>query len=204
MADAAAKPKKKRHEDADGGQLTWRQQEFLRHFATGITATEAARRAGYAERSARSTTFDLLRHPVIKRELEAIRAKLREQLLWEAADAFEEMGRVMDAAEANGQYNAAVNASLHRARICGLIQDKQKIDVTMTTVDLGAALAEARARVTRIEPVSPSLRPMCDPAQIEDAQFTVESVICDARPTDKESVSALPAPPSPRSPDMDS
>lgn len=187
MADAATKPaqKKGRHEAADGGQLSWKQQEFLRHFATGITATEACRRAGYSERSARSTAFDLLRHPIIKRELEAIRAKLREQTLWAAADSFEELGRIMDAAEAAGHFSAAVKAAEQRARVHGLMVDKQKVDVTVEVIDISGALAEARARI---------LRPRCDPAQIEDAEYTAQPSGCDARPGDCESLAALPAP----------
>lgn len=61
--------------------------------------------------------------------------------------------------------------------------DRLDVDVNVL-VDIAGALAEAKARM---------LRPKCDPAQIEDAEYTVESESCEAGAGDKQSLPRLPA-----------
>ena len=53
--------------------LSTRQEAFCRHYATSGNAADAARRAGYSERSARQTGCALLERPWIVQRLRRIR-----------------------------------------------------------------------------------------------------------------------------------
>ena len=195
MSDALTKPKR-RHPRSLGRKLTSKQLAFAHAYGGGkLTAKAAAIEAGYSPKSTKSQTFDLLNDPLVMAEVEAIREKLREKSAFDAHAAFEEAGRLMQAAQDAGQFNAAIRATEHRAKLHGLVQNKLEVKIE-EQVDLAGALAEARARAT--------LRPICDPAQITDAEYTAGTSTCDAGATDCQSVAALPAPPGPRSPDMDS
>lgn len=61
----------------------------------------------------------------------------------------------------------------------------EKIDVNISqTIDIGSALAEARARSV--------LRPRCDPVEIEEGEIVATPSIEPTSPTDKQSVPAVP------------
>ncbi len=59
---------------AANGTLNRKQESFCRHYAATDNAAEAARLAGYSERSARQTGHDLLQRPDIQARVQAIRA----------------------------------------------------------------------------------------------------------------------------------
>ena len=59
---------------AANGTLNRKQESFCRHYAATDNAAEAARLAGYSERSARQTGHDLLQRPDVQARVQAIRA----------------------------------------------------------------------------------------------------------------------------------
>jgi hypothetical protein len=71
-------------------KLTKQQRLFVRYMREIGDATEAARKAGYAEASASQRAYKLMRHPIIKLEL----AKTDEQLLSELTSEVNRMKNV--------------------------------------------------------------------------------------------------------------
>lgn len=167
--------KKPRHAPADGGTLTPKQRAFLTLYASGkfANATAAAVAAGYSPRSARGSVYDLLRHPRIRNELDAIAERVRERTAYDATACFEEAGAAVAFAKEKGNANAFVKAIELRARIHGLLVDRQQIDVVMP--DISAALAEARARLVRVDnrPLPAPSLPMRCQADASEADFRV-------------------------------
>lgn len=156
--------KKSRHVKGDGGGLSPRQQAFVTLYGSGkfTTATDAAVAAGYSRSSARAQSYDLLRHPLIKAELDKIAATVRDKTAFTAVEAFRETVRLRDAAEKDDQYSAAAKLNEQCLKLSGLLIDRQQIAVE-STVDISGALADARARVTAINPSRAFLRPAGDP-----------------------------------------
>lgn len=181
----AKREKRGRHELADGGTLTPRQAAFVQAYAVGDkTATQAAIDAGYSAKSARAQTYDLLRHPGVKAELDRIRERITEKTVYDAAAAFNEAGEGIELARKSGNAHALVKAVELRARLHGLLTDK--LQVESVTVDLIGALRDAKARLHPAFPQVP--RPMCDPAPAIDAEFAALPKPCDARPIDNQSI----------------
>lgn len=63
--------------EADSLRLTGRQRAFVDAYIEHRNAAEAARRAGYSERSANRQGSRLLRHPAVAREIEALEEEAR-------------------------------------------------------------------------------------------------------------------------------
>src|SRR6185312_10864490 len=111
----------------------------------------------------------------------------------DAKAAFDESGRIMNLAIEAGQLTAAVRASELRMRVNGLLIDRSKQEIEISSrVDITAALAEARARVVAVQgpalPKLPAVRPPCDLEAIEDGEFTAESTDCATGPSDNTSL----------------
>ncbi len=66
--------------------LTPRQQAFVEHYATGGNATEAARRAGYAERYAGRFATQLLEKPLVREALAILIAQVSSQRIADAKE----------------------------------------------------------------------------------------------------------------------
>jgi phage terminase small subunit len=60
--------------------LTPKQERFVAEYLIDLNATQAAKRAGYSERTAGSQAFDLLKKPEIAAAVQARRGKLAEKL----------------------------------------------------------------------------------------------------------------------------
>lgn len=67
-------PREARSFCRDGVGLTQRQRRFVEHYLVSANASEAARRAGYSERSAKSAASQLKRSPAIVAALAAAQA----------------------------------------------------------------------------------------------------------------------------------
>jgi phage terminase small subunit len=74
--------------------LTARQQRFVEHYAILGNAAEAARRAGYAESSAKRAGFDLLRVPRIAAAIAATNTARAERLRLDGDRVLEECARL--------------------------------------------------------------------------------------------------------------
>lgn len=139
-------------------ELTPKHAVFVTEYASGITATEAARRAGYPSASARAHKLLTQCKPVM-RAIDAWCERQRTRGAYTAERAMVEAERGMVLAEKGNQMNAFVRAVELRARLNGLLVDKLE-----ATVDAGpnvtqALILNARLRAERVRPA------------IVDAQF---------------------------------
>lgn len=187
-----AKAKTKRHVKRGEPMLTMRQAAYVHGIAQGLSKKAAALAAGYAPGSTRSQVFDLENNPKVRAELEKTFAETRKHVAYDAAECFKEAGRALAMAEKTRNASGMVKATELRARLYGLLVDKQQIEVA--TVDIRGALESARARVTNLTPALDAARqrvnllPACDPANVTDAEFADASSTCDTARSDGPSI----------------
>lgn len=180
MTNTKTKPK-----PARSGMLTPLQHAFVQEYAKGDkNATQAAIAAGYSPRSARVQVYDLLRNPDVKAELDRIRERITKKTVYDAAAAFNEAGEALEIARKSNNSHAFTKAVELRAKLHGLLTDKLLVETV--SVDLTAALRDAKARVSAAFP--PLMRPMRDPAPAIDAEYRALPNTCDAGPIGKQSV----------------
>jgi len=175
---------KTKPEPARGGTLTPLQQAFVQAYAVGDkSATQAAIAAGYSPRTARVQVYDLLRNPGVKAELDQIRERITQKTVYDAAAAFNEAGEALEIARKSKNSHAFTKAVELRAKLHGLLTDKLLVETV--SVDLTAALRDAKARASRV--LSPALRPMRDPPAAIDAEYRALPSTCTAGQTDNQS-----------------
>lgn len=147
-------------------ELTTKQRAFIAAYQTGISATQAVIQAGYSKHSARHIAHTLMHdNKLVRAELDKVSNALAEAAEYNGERAMREADEAIVFAKQHKQASAVVKALELKARLAGLLRDK--LDVTIERVEIGDALAAARARV---------LRPMCDPAESDGAQIEGEFV----------------------------
>ena len=82
--------------------LSTRQEAFCRHYAASGNAADAARQAGYSERSARQTGCALLERPYVVERLRRIRLSWKRTERDEAQIVLARLEQAWDAAVASG------------------------------------------------------------------------------------------------------
>ena len=102
--------------------LSSRQEAFCRHFTASGNAADAARRAGYAERSARQTGCALLERPYIVERVRRIRMSWQRTERDEARIALARLEQAWDAAVASGSAYLMLQVVRLQAEIAGLTQ----------------------------------------------------------------------------------
>ena len=100
--------------------LSSRQEAFCRHFVASGNAADAARRAGYAEGSARQTGCALLERPYIVERVRRIRMSWRRTEKDEARIALARLEQAWDAAVASGSAYLMLQVVRLQAEIAGL------------------------------------------------------------------------------------
>ena len=100
--------------------LSSRQEAFCRHFVSSGNAADAARRAGYAERSARQTGCALLERPYIVERVRRIRMSWKRTERDEARIALARLEQAWDAAVASGSAYLMLQIVRLQAEIAGL------------------------------------------------------------------------------------
>ena len=100
--------------------LSTRQEAFCRHFTASGNAADAARRAGYAERSARQTGCALLERPWIVERVRRIRMSWQRTARDEARIALARLEQAWDAAAASGSAYLMLQTVRLQAEIAGL------------------------------------------------------------------------------------
>ena len=172
-------------------ELTPKQRAFIAAYQTGISATQAVIQAGYSKHSARHIAHTLMHdNKLVRAELDKVSNALAEATEYNGERAMREADEAIVFAKQHKQASAVVKALELKARLAGLLRDK--LDVTIERVEIGDALAAARARV---------LRPMCDPAESIDGEFVALPAFAGGRSIDNESTAPAPArefPPSER------
>ena len=102
--------------------LSTRQEAFCRHYAASGNAADAARRAGYSERSARQTGCALLERPWIVERLRRIRLSWKRTERDEARILLARLEQAWDAAVAAGSAYLMLRVLRFQAEIAGLTQ----------------------------------------------------------------------------------
>lgn len=141
--------------------LTARQQLFVAAYLTGLSASGAARRAGFSESYAHAAPKSLLKHPTVAAEIRAAQATLRAHAMYDAQSLVEECDRLQQFAIEKNNPMAAVKALELKAKGLGLLTEKIEVKAG---VSIGAALAEAKARASaRVVNAPPVALPLADP-----------------------------------------
>ena len=102
--------------------LSTRQEAFCRHYTASGNAADAARRAGYSERSARQTGCALLERPYIVERVRRIRMSWKRTERDEAQIVLARLEQVWDAAVASGSAYTMLRVLRFQAEIAGLTQ----------------------------------------------------------------------------------
>ena len=102
--------------------LSTRQEAFCRHFTASGNAADAARRAGYADRSARQTGHALLERPYIVERVRRIRMSWQRTARDEARIALARLEQAWDAAAASGSAYLMLQIVRLQAEIAGLVR----------------------------------------------------------------------------------
>ena len=102
--------------------LSTRQEAFCRHYTASGNAADAARQAGYSERSARQTGCALLERPYILERVRRIRMSWRRTERDEAQIVLARLEQAWDAAVASGSAYMMVRVLRFQTEITGLTQ----------------------------------------------------------------------------------
>ena len=102
--------------------LSTRQEAFCRHYTASGNAADAARQAGYSERSARQTGCALLERPYILERVRRIRMSWRRTERDEAQIVLARLEQAWDAAVASGSAYMMVRIIRFQAEIAGLVK----------------------------------------------------------------------------------
>ena len=100
--------------------LSTRQEAFCRHYAVSGNAADAARQAGYSERSARQTGCALLERPYIVERLRRIRLSWKRTERDEARIVLARLEQAWDAAVASGSAYLMLRVLRFQAELSGL------------------------------------------------------------------------------------
>ncbi len=129
-------------------RLTERQAAFARHLITGMSATEAARKAGYSATYADRQAKQLLENPQVRAELDRLRAKIEQKAIVTAEEVL--TGLLTEAKrEGDGANHAArVAAWAHLGRHLELFTERHEVTLRkapgdMTDAELQQALQDA-------------------------------------------------------------
>jgi len=111
--------------------LTGRQKKFAEEIVLGrCSNTEAARRAGYAESSAKvraSELLDVAKFPHVANYINDLRRELNQKYEVTYESHIRDLGDLRDKAAANNQFSAAITAEKHRGQVGGLYIDRKEV-----------------------------------------------------------------------------
>ena len=120
-------------------KLTPKQMLFVTNYVQGtltgkISASEAARKAGYSENRARQTAHELLNakmSPFIVEAINEMKQDLYETSGVSMASHLTALKEMRDEARGDKHYSAAINAEVARGRVAGFYDLKNKTDESM-------------------------------------------------------------------------
>jgi phage terminase small subunit len=106
------------------GKLNDKQARFVAEYLVDSNATQAAIRAGYSKKTARNQASDLLAKPDIKAAVAKGQAKVAAKLELSAEKILEDIDRISERAEQEGQYGAALKGRELLGKSLKLFVDK--------------------------------------------------------------------------------
>jgi phage terminase small subunit len=147
--DKSATPKGRRRGRPPATELNVKQLIFVREYLNGATLKAAAKAAGYGE----DHGTDLIKHPLVKAEIEKHREELREATKFglEAAARQCDEDRTFARGLRNPNAMAACKATEHKMKLYGLIQDKLKVEHELPSIVDALAASRARALIRDAE-----------------------------------------------------
>lgn len=137
--------------------LTYQQEEFAQHIASGMSQAEAYRKAyptclKWPDKAVWSKASVLARHEGVVARIAEIRqpavARVQEAIVYNVQVAMQEAGEALEMAKKTQQAGSMVAAIQLRAKLNGLITDKKEVAVTqmgdMTPTEKAVLLEAAR------------------------------------------------------------
>lgn len=124
--------------------LSSKHMAYIHYRALGKPCAVAARAAGFKAGYAKNANIKLELNPLIKAELDKVRAELGERTKYTLERAIEELDYRIERADAAEQHTAVSSMLRDKLKIHGYLVEKLQLD---TGPDLAAALAAAQARV---------------------------------------------------------
>jgi len=116
--------------------MTPKQADFVRWYFELGNASEAYKRA-YNSHAKPNTLHrkanDLLKHPVIKAEVQTMQAQARERNQVTIDNVVNELEEARQIAKQSGNAAAMVSATLGKAKVLGLVVDKQETNTKILT-----------------------------------------------------------------------
>ena len=120
-------------------KLTPKQMLFVTNYVQGtltgkISASEAARKAGYSQNRARQTAYELLNpkiNPYIVEAINEMKQDLYETSGVSMASHLTALKEMRDEARGDKHYSAAINAEVARGRVAGFYDLKNKTEESM-------------------------------------------------------------------------
>ena len=116
--------------------MTPKQADFVRWYFELGNASEAYKRA-YNSHAKPNTLHrkanDLLKHPVIKAEVQTMQAQARERNQVTIDKVVDELEEARQIAKQSGNAAAMVSATLGKAKVLGLVVDKQETNTKILT-----------------------------------------------------------------------
>ena len=116
--------------------MTPKQADFVRLYFELGNASEAYKRA-YNSHAKPNTLHrkanELLKHPVIKKEVQTMQAQARERNQVTIDNVVDELEEARQIAKQSGNAAAMVSATLGKAKVLGLVVDKQETNTKILT-----------------------------------------------------------------------
>ena len=122
--------------------LTHRRETYIRLLATGLPSREAALQAGFSKSYSKVAATRLGKLPAVKSAVDGIQLEGRKMASYELSQALTDCDNAAAFAMKHKNSMALVKARELKSKLAGLLIER----VEQVTVDLTAALAEAKSR----------------------------------------------------------
>ena len=109
-------------------KLTDKQLMFCKEYLIDLNATQACIRAGYSERTANRQGSENLAKPVIREEIDRLKAIREKKVELTAEKVLKDIERVREKAEGSEQYNVSLKASELQGKHLAMFTEKHKVD----------------------------------------------------------------------------
>lgn len=126
-------------------KLTPRQGKFAREYVTSGNAAEAARRAGYSERTARAIACEVLTKPDVQEAIQALQAENAKRWQVTRRGVIEGVLGAIEMARAAGDPSAMLAGYRDLARMCGFNEPEARRVEVVTPAGASALLAKLAA-----------------------------------------------------------
>lgn len=109
-------------------KLTPKQLMFCKEYLIDLNATQACIRAGYSEKTANRIGAENLSKPVIKEEIDRLKAIREKKVELTAEKVLKDIERVRGKAEDTNQFNVSLKASELQGKHLAMFTEKHQVD----------------------------------------------------------------------------